>query len=226
MAATEAAAAPESSPAAAAGHLVPVLKYTSAFNGTELKVLLGCGVYPIAFSAKSGAAGAGTEAPALPEADAAAALEAGSFIDLVDECLYYFKARMMMKTFPVEGPADRVSLWLTLYLQNCMRRLSKQQQPLSQSAAWSALQTLAAERQTVPGDASYPFNSMYPKPPADAAAAKAEYDSLRDYAKQLRLEAGYRLVQRVYAHPGADGGPNKFWMPFAKADLLGHMLEK
>jgi hypothetical protein len=101
-----------------------------------------------------------------------------------------------------------------------MRRLAKQQQPLSQSAAWAALQVLASERQTVPGDASYPFNNMYPKPDA------GDQEALRDYAKQLRLEAGYRLVQRVYAFPAADGGPNKFWMPFAKADLLGHMMEK
>uniref|UniRef100_A0A7S1L886 Actin-related protein 2/3 complex subunit 3 n=1 Tax=Neobodo designis TaxID=312471 RepID=A0A7S1L886_NEODS len=200
--------------------LVPAKKYSSSFNGTEVKTLVGCGVYPVNYSAKSGAAGAGTEGPKLSEADAEAAEAAGGFVDIVDEALYYFKARMMMKTFPVEGAADRLSLWLTLYLQNCMRRLSKQPQPLSQAQAWAALQTLASERQTVPGDASYPFNGMYPKP------VPAEHEALRDYAKQLRLEAGYRLVQRVYAHPSADGGPNKFWMPFAKADLLGHMMEK
>jgi actin related protein 2/3 complex subunit 3 len=202
----------------ASGMLVPPKKYTSAFNGKETAVLVGCGVYPVKYTAQSGGAGASTVGPRM---DAEHAVEDGQFDDIVAEVLYYLKARLMLKTFPVDGAGDRLSLYLTLYLQSAIRRLSKQKQPLSQKDAWSALQVLATERIVVPGDASYPFNSMYPQ----AANAK-ETESLREYTKQLRLEAGYRLVAAMYAFPEADGSANKFWMPFARRSLLGHMLEK
>ena len=200
--------------------IVPPKKYQSAFNGKEQRTLVGCAVLPVKYSPKAGSEAAGSVGPAL-SLDAEA--DESGFEDVVDEVLYYLKARMYLKTFPLEGAADRLSLYLTLYLQNCVRRLAKQKQPLPETAARQALQTLAAERQTVPGDASYPFNALYP---TKSATAAAELEELRDYCKRLRLEAGHRLVDRVYAIPEADGAPNKFWMVIAKQELLGHVFEK
>lgn len=198
--------------------------YTSAFNGHEAEgqpLFMSCGVYPVCFSAKSGAAGAGC-APRIAPEDVPEQATAKDFRDILDEVLYYFKARMMLKTFPMEGPADRLSLYLTLYLQQCIRRVSKQEAPFSATQCRNLLQMMAMERPIAPGDHGYPFNAVYSRGPDDDKNS----DAFHDYLKQLRLELSYRLTERLYAFPEADGGPNKFWMTFARKDLLGHMFEK
>ena len=197
--------------------------WPSSWNGKEVggRTLLGCGVYPIKFSAKSGAAAVGGPAPGMaadPDAETGEVPQ-----DLLDEVLYYFKARMMMATFPTEGPGDRISLYLTLYIQQMLKRLSPaMQEPVAEKDAMLVLTELAKEKIVGVGDAAYPFNAMYPA--ASSAEEKAEWNQ---YALQLRLELASRVHAAVFAHPeGKDRRGNKYWLVFGRQLFLGHAFEK
>jgi actin related protein 2/3 complex subunit 3 len=185
--------------------------YPSKFNEKEVAVdgkttLIGCGMYAIKQTPSCGSAGG--PAPRLETDDDAE--------DILDEVLYYFKPRMLLHTYPMEGPADRLSLYLTLFVHQCLVKLAPPRGSLvTKNQAKSVLHAFANESVVSPGDASYPFNAMYPAASAEEAAA------FKDYAKQLKLELAARLAVKVFAFPGEGDTGNKFWLPFAKTSLLG-----
>ena len=65
--------------------------------------------------------------------------------DIIDEALYYFKANVFFKSYevkvsrylsmhytvsnhmgiPLQGPADRVLIYLTLYISECLKKLQR-----------------------------------------------------------------------------------------------------
>jgi actin related protein 2/3 complex subunit 3 len=45
--------------------------------------------------------------------------------DIIDEALGLHRANSFFKNFDVKGPADRVLIYLTLYIQECLLKLSK-----------------------------------------------------------------------------------------------------
>jgi actin related protein 2/3 complex subunit 3 len=198
--------------------------FASAFNGQEAggKSLLGCGVYAIKQHPKAGSSGG--PAPKLEDTTTDPATgEATPAWDIVDEAVYYFKSNMMHKTFEVKGPADRTVLYLTLYLQQCLKRVLALGKKATKAEARQALLSLGVERSLTPVEQSYPFSAFHP---AAASASASDVEAWRDYARQLRLEAGVRLVQRVFLHPEADGTANKWWLYFGNQKFLGAQFER
>ena len=45
--------------------------------------------------------------------------------DIVDETLQYFKANVFFKNYEIKTPADRVLIYLTLYVTECLKKLQK-----------------------------------------------------------------------------------------------------
>ncbi len=45
--------------------------------------------------------------------------------DVIDEALTYFKANVFFRTYEIRSEADRVLIYLTLYIQDCLKRLQK-----------------------------------------------------------------------------------------------------
>ncbi len=45
--------------------------------------------------------------------------------DVIDEALTYFKANVFFRTYEIRSEADRVLIYLTLYIQDCLRKLAK-----------------------------------------------------------------------------------------------------
>ena len=195
--------------------------WPSKWSGREVKTLLGCGVYPIKFTAKTGSQAVGGPAPAMPADPDEETGEVPQ--DILDEVMYCFKARMMMASFPMDGPGDRISLYLTLYIQQALKRLAPaMQESVAEKDAMQLLTELAKERIVGVGDAAFPFNAMYPSTiPADE---KAEWNQ---YVLQLRLELAARIHAAVYAFPhGKDKRANKYWLVFGRQLFLGHCFEK
>ena len=46
----------------------------------------------------------------------------GSCRDIVDEALYAFRANVFFRTFEVKGAADKLLIYLTLYVNLCLKR--------------------------------------------------------------------------------------------------------
>ena len=157
--------------------------------------------------------------------------------DVIDEALAYFKANVFFRTYEIKSDADRVLIYLTLYIQDCLKKLQKcsnksQGKPktiikLSHMVfdvsfdffkGQQEMYSLAIARFDIPGEAGFPLNGVYAKP-----RTPEEADLLRQYFLQLRHETGSRLCDRVF-DSSPDGRPSKWWTCFAKRRFMDKSL--
>merc|ERR1712027_23911 len=45
--------------------------------------------------------------------------------DVIDEALTYFKANVFFRTYEIRSEADRVLIYLTLYITDCLKKLQR-----------------------------------------------------------------------------------------------------
>ncbi|KAL7410675.1 putative ARC18-subunit of the Arp2/3 complex [Mrakia frigida] len=143
-----------------------------------------------------------------------APLADSSSIDIIDETLTLFRANCLFRSFDINGPADRLLIYLTLFLSDCLSKITASKVEPSLNDARKTLTTFSLESFALPGDATFPLNSMY-APPGNSSDA----DHLRQYLTQARQELASRLLDQLYpldaeGRPAAK--PSKWWTCFAK----------
>lgn len=131
-------------------------------------------------------------------------------MDVIEEALSYFKANVFFKTYEIYSDSDRVLIYVTLYISECLKKLLRCG---TRDQAMNDMYTLAISRFDIPGDPGFPLNSVYARPPSNEDA-----DMLRQYLLQLRQETGARLVDRVFDKE--TGKPSKWWLCFAKRKFM------
>lgn len=134
--------------------------------------------------------------------------------DIIDEALNYFKANVFFRFYEIKSNADRVLIYLTLYISECLKRLQKCS---NKNQGQQELYMLAISKFDIPGESGFPLNSVYAKP-----ATTQEADTMRQYMLQLRHETGARLCEKVFATE--DGKPSKWWLCFAKRRFMEKSL--
>ena len=180
------------------------MAYHSAWNAAQdLGTACGCAILPLRNAATKG------PAPLYDQ------VKYQSYsLDILDEVIYFFKANVLFKHFEVKGPADRILVYMTLYATLCLKKIETCAD--DPEKAHKALQMLAYEDFSMPGDAAFPLGSFFPAP-----QTSNEKDLFRAYMKQLREELGKRLVSRVF---GEEGSASKFWLVFAKRKFMNKVL--
>ena len=181
--------------------------YHSRWNGYEEGVLLGCGLFPIKVTCQAAAVGPAPRMDPLANDDG----NAEDKEDVLDEALFYFKSNMLFKTYTIKGSGDRLLLYLTMFMNNCLKRIVG----LNRAQAKATLLSYASDSVTAPTDPSFQFSSFFP-----AAKSNEEVDQWKEYVKQLRMEISSRLLRLVFQFPEADGTGSKFWMIFGKSTFL------
>lgn len=83
--------------------------------------------------------------------------------DIIDEAITLFRANCLFRNFEIKGNADRVLIYLILFISECLGKINKN---MPQSDAQKQLSTLAVSQFAIPGDPNFPLNAMY-APPAD-----------------------------------------------------------
>jgi len=131
--------------------------------------------------------------------------------DLVDEAVYYFRSNVFFSSFEMKGPADRVLVYLTVFMQLCLVRAVDEGRR-GQPAVMTALNALAAATPAVSGEAGF----LVPGP-FYTAPAEAEREDLRAYLKQLRAALVPRLVEIIFDE---SGDVSKWWKQFAKLKFM------
>jgi len=169
----------------------------SSMNEQADTVVCGCAVLPIKTTCRG-------PAPACPEGTD----------DILDEILGVFKANVLFKQFEVKGPADRVLIYMTLYITQCLTKLTACQ---TKADGVRALTSMAHETFRIPGESGFPLGSFFPE-----AANPQEADLCRSYFKQMREEMGRRIISKVYAQ--SDAEPSKFWLVFSKRKFMNKSL--
>ena len=158
--------------------------------------------------------------------------------DILDETLQYFKANVFFRNYEVKNESDRLLIYLTLYITECLKKLQK---CATRNQAEKEMYTLAISKFDIPGEPGFPLNSVYAKPANQNDAGKYfnQYniqtllikhplyigiysDFLRQYLTQARQEMGLRLTEKVFCT--ADGKPSKWWLCFAKKRFMEKSL--
>jgi actin related protein 2/3 complex subunit 3 len=81
--------------------------------------------------------------------------------DIIDEAIGLYRANTFFRNFDIKGGPDRTLIYLTLYIQECLVKLSKLPDMVQ---GQRLLATHAVLNFALPGDASFPLNSMFEKP--------------------------------------------------------------
>lgn len=160
--------------------------------------------------------------------------------DIVDEALNTFKANTMLQVYAVLGPADRVLMWITMFIHQVLVRVRGKDRDGAQKAIFALLR----EQFAAPGDSAFVLGGFFPKP--GSADEKAVWTA---YFKTIREVVCERLIEKVrphptpsppldalspphfliapqlYAFPEPDGTLNKYWAQFALHPFMGRAFD-
>jgi len=175
------------------------MAYHSSFNEPKVVPPQICGMYVLPIKTKQ-------RGPAT--------VQSGSDEDIVDEAIAFFRANVLFRNYEIKGAADRLLVYLTLYIHQCLIRLQNK----DKDNGLKALAALAIENFAIPGDQKFILGGFI-----NAPTNRAEADSCRQWWTQLRLEVGIRLCDEVF-RPDTKN-PNKTWMMWTKRKFLNKSLE-
>lgn len=136
----------------------------------------------------------------------------GTKMDMVDEAIYYFRANVLFSSFEFKGPADKVHVYLTVFVQQCLVRACADPSK-TRSEIESALTLLAGANPPIPGEAGFLLPGAY-----FSAVPVTEQERLRQYLKQLRQATVTRFTPHIF---NADGKVSKWWSQFSKRKFMG-----
>ncbi|XP_054166725.1 actin-related protein 2/3 complex subunit 3-like [Oppia nitens] len=135
-------------------------------------------------------------------------------VDIIDEAILYFKANVFFSSYEIQSEADRIIIYLTLYIIECLKKI---QRCNNKNAAVQELTQLAISRFDIPGDPRFPLNGVFQKP-----KTADETELMRSYIQQLRQECSVRIANRVFETD--NGQPSKWWTCFAKRKFMNISL--
>lgn len=87
--------------------------------------------------------------------------------DIVDESLTFFRANVLFRKFEVQGPADRLLVYLTFYINLALRKVESVK---TESEGIKVLNNFALDKFPIPGDSGFPLPGLFtqPKTPEEA----------------------------------------------------------
>ncbi|CAN0154739.1 unnamed protein product [Ectocarpus sp. 6 AP-2014] len=130
--------------------------------------------------------------------------------DIVEEALYYFRANVLFRNYQIEGSADRTLIYLTFFIQQCLKELEKHP---GKKEASRALTNLAMQNFAAPGQAGWHLGTLFP-----GGTSAQETEQFKGYMRQCREELAKRLCDRVYVE---NESRSKHWMLFSKRKFMG-----
>lgn len=136
--------------------------------------------------------------------------------DIVEESIDLFRANSLFRNFEIKGGADRLLIYLILFISDCLSKIAASHPPWSKHEALKQLASHAVDNFALPGDANFPLSSLYSAP-----ASRSDADTLRHYLTQARQETVARLLEKVYQQ---DNTPSRWWLAFTKRKFMGKSL--
>lgn len=130
--------------------------------------------------------------------------------DIVEEALYYFRANVLYRNYQIDGSSDRTLIYLTFFIQQCLKELEKHP---GKKEASRALTNLAMQNFAAPGQPGWHLGTLFP-----AGVSAQETEMFKGYMRQSREELAKRLCDRIYPEGGAR---DKHWMLFSKRKFMG-----
>lgn len=125
-----------------------------------------------------------------------------------------FRPNSFFKNFEIKGAADRVLIYGILYTSQALNEIKS---TTTSSAATRILNNLSLEDFSLPGDPSFPLNTVFTAP-----KDRVEYNLLKLYLNQFRQELSARLILVLYRNDTSH--PDKFWLALSKRKFMNKSL--
>ena len=91
---------------------------------------------------------------------------------------------MLSTPFSLQGTADRLLIYLTLYTTDCIIKLAKSP---NKNQALKDMYTLAISRFSLPGEANFPLNAVYSKPQGNEIGKFPDSNIASDFHFALQI---------------------------------------
>jgi actin related protein 2/3 complex subunit 3 len=135
-------------------------------------------------------------------------------LDIVDEALIKFRANVLFKNFQIKGDADRLLVYITVYISKCLEVAAGYANDLEKTK--QAFSKLADDAEWNLNYKAHFLNNLTTNTPV-------EESGLQSYLKTVRKCVNYRMLYILYE---AEWGTLdlKFWLGFAKRKFLGYEM--
>jgi actin related protein 2/3 complex subunit 3 len=133
-------------------------------------------------------------------------------LDIIDEALIYFRANVLFKNFPIKGEADKLLVYITVFISKCLE-VANNQEP---EKAKILMKSLVDDCEWNPNYKNHFFNVLVTVQPK-------EVGDLQLYLKQVRKEVVTRLSFILY-DSDSKTLDLKHWLGFARKKFMGYEM--
>lgn len=81
--------------------------------------------------------------------------------DIIDEAINFFRANVLFRKFEVKGPADKLLVYLTLYINMALKRIEACK---TEADGVKAIINLGLEKFPIPGEPGFPLGGLFIAP--------------------------------------------------------------
>ncbi len=130
--------------------------------------------------------------------------------DIIDEAILYFRVNIFFKNFPIDGPADKLIVYLTVFIQKILEKAML----ADEKKAKDNIKALVDGCEYVRRIENF-FNQLV------TVTTPNEENSLKKYLKDLRSETVDRMLNILYENPETKMD-KKYWAALGKKKFLGY----
>ena len=133
-------------------------------------------------------------------------------IDIIDEALMYFRANVLFKNFPILGDADKLLVYITVFIQKCLEVISSCNDDYDKIRI--QIKYLIDDAEWSPNLKTHFFNNL-------VTVKNTEINELQTYLKNLRKEVIIRLMSILF-ESDCKSLDYKYWLAFSKKKFMGY----
>ena len=134
--------------------------------------------------------------------------EEGSF-DIIDEAIIYFRVNVFFKNFTIDGDADKLIVYLTVFIQKILEKANNP----DENKAKANVRALVDDCEYVRKVENF-FNVLVNDNPS-------QMESLKKYLKELRAETVDRMINILFENPETKMD-SRFWIALGKKKFMGY----
>ncbi|XP_027770312.1 uncharacterized mitochondrial protein AtMg00810-like isoform X2 [Solanum pennellii] len=146
-----------------------------------------------------------------PDSDA----EQDATSDIVDEAITFFRANVFFKNFDYKSSADKLLIYLTLYINLALKRLEGCR---TLAEGKKSIINLGLEKIVIPGEAGFPFPGLFASPKSQQEADLIALAGLQESSSrntQLELNVKY-----YHAEGDLPPDPTLYWQLVGSLNYL------
>ena len=130
-------------------------------------------------------------------------------LDIIDEAIIYYRANVLFKNFNIEGDADKLLVYITVFIQKCLEKANVP----DPAKGKENMRKLVEGCEYIPTTENF-FNVLVTK-------NDKEIGNLQKYLKSVRKETVERLIYLLYDDQKSKLD-FKYWVALSKKKFMGY----